>query len=365
MGTEPWGLYPPEINAGRYESGVGPAQWVAAAAEWTAMAAMVTEAIAALGLQVGSITGDWEGAASQRFGVATTPYAAWLTEMVGIATLNSQRSIGVVQAYLTGRAAMVPLAAIVLNRAAARTAQVAGALGAPNTEMVRLEIEYSAFWSHNASVMAAYDAAVTAATTPTPIKPPPSLVVDGATGVASQPLQHLGQQVGQAGANPLASGPSVPSGFMNKYAGPSLSNSSTLAQLFGSGAGSGDAFGGRGAGASAGGAAIGVSASGTGFSSAAGGFLAPPLASFSPANAATSVGHSGPAFGGVQNSPTTPRPAMPMAPPMGRGSRLQQDLDERERETVVAANQEFVITPPTETGPGLAGQEKASASELR
>jgi PPE family len=350
-------MYPPEINAGRYDAGVGPALWVAAAAEWGLMAAMVTEAIAALGLQVGSITGQWEGAASQRFGAATTPYAAWLTEMAGIATLNAQRSLGVVEAYAAGRAAMVPLPVIIANRVAARTAQVIGALGAPNTEMVRLEIEYAAFWSHNATVMTGYDTAVTAATAPTPVNPPPPLVVDAVPG-GSMPgnLQQLAQQLGQGG-NPMTR--TFPSGFMSKYAGPSLGNSSTLARMFGSGSGTGGAFGGRGGGAGAG------SGAGGGFGGVAS-LLSAPLASFSPANAGASIGQSGPAFGGVQNTPSAARPAVPMTPPMGRGSRLQQELDERERESIVAANQEFVAAPALSDAGHRSGEGEISApSQLR
>lgn len=356
MGAEPWGMYPPEINAGRYDAGAGPALWVAAAAEWGLMAAMVAEAIAALGLQVGSITGQWEGAASQRFGAATTPYAAWLNEMAGIATLNAQRSLGVVEAYAAGRASMVPLPVIVANRVAARTAQVIGALGAPNTEMVRLEIEYAAFWSHNATVMSGYDTAVTAATTPTPVSPPPPLVVDAVPG-GSMPgnLQQFAQQLGQGG-NPVGMARTFPSGFMSKYAGPSLRDSSTLARMFGSGTGTGGAFGGRGGAGSA---------HGGGFGGAAG-LLTPPLASFSPANAGASIGQAGPAFGGVQNTATAAKPAVPMTPPMGRGSRLQQELDERERESIMAANQEFVAAPTLSDADARSGEGEISApSQLR
>lgn len=370
MGAEPWGMYPPEINAGRYDAGVGAVLWGSAAAEWGVMAAMVTEAIAALGLQVGSITGQWEGVASQRFGAATAPYAAWLTEMAGVATLNAQRCVGVVQAYAAGRATMVPLPVILVNRAAARTAQVVGALGAPNTEMVRLEIEYAGFWSHNAAVMTAYDSAVTVATAPTPVKPPPALVVDAVPG-GSLPaqLQQVGQQAGQQVGNPVSMPRSVPSGFLDRYAGPSLRDSSTLARMLGSGAGTENAFGGRGAagaGRVGGGSAhAGAGVSG-GFASGVGGLLSPPLASFSPTNAGASMGQSGPAFGGIQNTPTTARPSVPMTPPMGRGSRLQQELDERERERIMAANQEFVAAPELSGAGARNGEGEISApSQLR
>nr|WP_241257435.1 hypothetical protein [Rhodococcus sp. KRD162] len=44
MGAEPWGLYPPEINSGRYDAGIGPATWFAGAVEWAAFAGLVAEA---------------------------------------------------------------------------------------------------------------------------------------------------------------------------------------------------------------------------------------------------------------------------------------------------------------------------------
>ena len=372
MGTEAWGLYPPEVNAGRYDAGVGPAGWVASAAEWGLMAAMVTEAIAALGLQVGSLTGQWEGLASQRFGAVTVPYAEWLTEMAGVATLNAQRSFGVVEAYAAGRTAMVPLPVILANRVAARTAQLAGVLGAPNTEMVRLEIEYAGFWSHNATVMTGYDAAVTTATTPTPVRPPPTLVVDAVPGGSlAGHLQQAGQQAGQhlsqVAGNPVGMPRTVGPGFLDRYAGPSLGDSSTLSRMLGSGSGTGAAFGGR--------SAYGGSGRGAGLGSAAGGFsaggggvglLAPPLASFSPTNLGASMGQSGPAFGGVQNTASAARPTVPMAPPMGRGSRLQQNLDDRQRESIVAADQEFsAVSEDSRGGAENGGEEILAPTQLR
>ena len=340
MGAEPWGLYPPEINAGRYDAGLGPATWIAATAEWTLMAAMVAEAIAALGLQVGSITGQWEGLASQRTSAVSVPFIQWLNEMSGIATLNAQRSLGVVQAYGVGRATMVPTPIIIANRIAARTAQVLGAMGAVNTEMVRLEIEYSAFWSQNASVMTSYDTAVTAATAPTPVPPAPPLVVDAAsgTGIQSQ-LQQLGQQ---GAVNPMGMARSMPAGMASQYAGPTLGNSSALARMLGSGAASDAAFGGRGASAGGGGSSAGAGG-GAGYSGGPSGLLTPPLTAFnSPSHSVG--GGAGAAFGGVQNAASAARPATPMMPPMGRGSQLQKDAEERDREEIIAANQEFAVT---------------------
>ncbi|MBM4574688.1 PPE domain-containing protein [Rhodococcus hoagii] len=326
------------------------------------MAAMVTEAIAALGVQVGSITGQWQGFASAQMSATTAPFAAWLAEMSATATLNAQRSAGVVQAYASGMASMVPLPVVIANRTAARIAQVAGALGAVNTEMVRLEIEYAGFWTHNASVMTGYDAAVTTATTPTPVAPPPPLVVDAVPGVSGQTqLQQLGQQL----ADQFAAGRGAPAGFMSRYAGPSLANSSTLARLLGSGAGTSRAFGGRGASLSGGGGA-GGGVRGAGLSGGLNGLLTPPLATFTPPNGGAGVGQSGPAFGGVQNTASTARPATPMTPPMGRGSKMQQDLEQREREMVTAANQEFVVAPAQSATDNLqSGEEISVRAHLR
>lgn len=342
MGAEPWGLYPPEINSGRYDAGIGPATWFAGAVEWAAFAGLVAEAQAALGVQVGSITGQWEGLASQKTSAAAVPFITWLHEMGGIATLNAQRNFAVVQAYATGRAAMVPTPVIIANRIAARTAQVLGAMGAVNTEMVRLEIEYASFWTHNAGVMTSYDAAVTAATAPTPIPPPPPLVVDAVPGGGIQgQLQNLAQQAG--GANPMGMGRSMMQGIPSQYAGPSLNNSSSLARVLGSGAGTGAAFGGRGASMGGGGAGTGARGAGGGMSGGLSGLLTPPLTAFNAPNMGVGGG-AGSAFGGVQNAASVARPAAPMMPPMGRGSQLQKDVEERDRETIIAADQEFADT---------------------
>lgn len=348
-------MYPPEINAGRYESGVGAPSWVASALKWSMFAGVAIENNVALGAQVGALTGNWQGGASAAFTGRSAPFAAWLAEMQSIAVGNAQTALSVLQAYSIGNASMIPLPLVVANRVAARTAQLAGVLGAPNTEMVRLELEYAGFWSHNAAVMNGYDTAVNTATMYRQIPSPPPLVLDGGFGgveAAQGAVQNAAQSLGQ-------SAQSVPSSVGNglgqagqsmfggqSFAGPSTSESTMWSNLIGGGAG-GDAggglsaFGGGGSGGSAG-----ISGSGGGM----GVGLMPsssPLASMAKPGPVTAGGSSA-GFGGVSNAPTSSRPASPMMPPMHGANKSGDKKDEqRDNPYIVAVDQAFPIADNT------------------
>lgn len=352
MGVEPWGLYPPEINAGRYETGVGAPTFVASALKWTMFAGVTAEAIAVFGSQVGALTGNWDGLAKQSYAAATAPFAAWLGEMEAMATHRAAAQWAVLEAYGTGMATMVPLPVIIANRIAARTAQIAGVLGFPNTEMVRLELEYAAFWAHNASVMTAYDIAVNTATAPTVAPAPPPLVINGA-GAADSVVQSAVQNAAstmQRGVSALQSSSSQAASAVQRgiasstqLAGPGAGDSGMWSSLLGGGAGSGSlgAFGGGGSSMGSGGAGM-AGGSGVGM------MPSQALASMSkPSAVAAAVPVGG--FGGVANAPTTTRPSMPMMPPMtgAHGGQKKQASMPGNSGPIVAAEQEFPVAMPT------------------
>lgn len=365
MGAEPWGLYPPEVNAGRYESGVGPTAWMVAAAEWAVQVGLVAEAIAVLGLQTGAATGNWEGAASRQFGAASVPFAAWLGEMEAMAASNAKACADVVAAWMAGHGSMIPLPVIVANRVAARTAQVIGMLGAPNTEMVRLELEYSAFWAQNAATMTSYDIAANAATVVKPVPLPPPLVLDAAPGASAMAdavgnAMQQGQQSMMSGGRSMASAGnrmlSGPGGLASRYPGPTLSDTSRWSSLMGSGAGAG--FGGGGGGGRGFGGAS-LSGGGMGAAGMMPGLRA-PMASFAPmAPPGSAVGGS--SFPGVTNAPSATRPPMPMAPMNPhRGGSSRSGNDSANHEPVMAAVQEFpvnkIVEEDNSVGISLAGE---------
>lgn len=362
MGVEPWGLYPPEINAGRYESGVGAPTWVASALKWTAFAGLVAESNAVFGAQVVSLTGNWEGVASNSYAAATAPFAAWLADMQTLALTNAAAEWEVLQAYGVGMATMVPLPIIIANRIAARTAQIIGVLGMPNTEMVRLEIEYAAYWVHNALVMTGYDVAVNTATAPKPAPPPPPLVIDGGASAVGSGIQAAGQNALQAlsrGSSSLNSAGSQAASAVQRafsptqFQGPGSGDTGMWNGLLGGGAGAGGlgAFGGGGGGLGGG---IGAGGGGVGMAPS----QAPLAAMSKPTPVAAAIPTGG--FGGVQNAPTATRPSMPMMPPPhGAGNKNKNQEVSSNSAPIIAAEQEFPAAlttglmppenPPTKT----------------
>lgn len=361
MGAEPWGLYPPEINAGRYETGVGPLTWIAAAAEWGAMAAIVSETFAALGIEAGSLTGNWQGLASRRFGEVAVPFVSWLVHMEATALGNAKACADVVQAWIVGNATMVPLPVIIANRVAARTAQVASVLGAPNTEAVRLEIDYAAFWVHNGTVMTGYDIAANTATLVKTVPPPPPLVIGAGAAVTPQDFASSsnGQQqmMGQAqqqmstALSRLTGGPGSQAGILNRYKGPSLSDAGKWSHLLGSGSGG----------------PSGLNAGRLGGAGLNDELLPMPVLSLGGPSAAVQPSASNPVFSGVSNAASTTRPPIPMMPPLsGLGSKSKQSIPQSERNPIIAAIQEFDVRRNLDNAAleGVA-QESENVQELR
>lgn len=356
MPTEVWGMYPPEINAGRYESGVGAPSWVASAVKWSLFAGIAVENNVALAAQVGALTGNWQGAGSGAFAGRSGPFAAWLAEMQAIAVGNAQTALSVLQAYSVGNASMIPLPLVVANRVAARTAQLAGVLGAPNTEMVRLELEYAGFWSHNAAVMNGYDAAVNTATMYRSIPAPPPLVLDGGFGglqAAESAVQNAAQQLGQGVETAHTSvgngmGQTAQSMFGGQsFAGPSAADSTMWSNLIGGGASAGS---GGGLSAFSGGGSGGGSSYGAGGGAGGAGYglmpSASPMASMVKPGPVSAGGPSA-GFGGVSNAPTSARPTSPMMPPMHGANNGNKKSEQRDNTFIVAADQEFPIAGNT------------------
>lgn len=315
------------------------------------MAGLVAETTAALGGQVGALTGNWQGAASGNYGAASVPFAAWLSDMQAASLTNAATAFSVLESYGVGMATMVPLPIIIINRIAARTAQIAGVLGAPNTEMVRLELEYAAFWAHNAAVMTGYDVAVNSATVFKPVPPPPPLVVDGGIGTVGSAASTVQKAAQAAGGGPsqgastvqnamsgLGSGMGNSSVPLADFAGPSTSDSGMWSSMLG-GAGGGGGGGGAGLGGAGGGGGLG------GGGGVGGVMPTAATAAFSkPAAVMPSTPTPSPSFGGVPNAATATRPAMPMMPPMHPSGNRRMTAKQGDTSVIKSAYQEFPVS---------------------
>ncbi|ORW08503.1 MULTISPECIES: PPE domain-containing protein [Mycolicibacter] len=226
MPTEPWGGYIPEINAGRYEAGTGPATWMASAEMWMSFGAMVGSAMGVFAAQVATMGINWLGEAPTAMAASAMAFGEWLVEMEMIAALNAAACTAVATAYAAGEASMIPLPEVNQNRISEMVAEATNFMGCNSGLIAALNAEYAEFWGQNASTMMTYDGEVTTATLPKPTRPPPPLAslassaaglgdaaaraaAKGAIGAASQgSMQGLSQSVGAATqAGSAAEGP--------------------------------------------------------------------------------------------------------------------------------------------------------------
>lgn len=202
MPVEPWGAYPPEMNAARY-NGSGPGAWVAASGAWTAMGVTVAAALGAFFAQKADLAEQVFGVSSAAQLAAAGGYGGWLAGMQALADVQAASLDGAATAYVTGKTTMVPEEAVLANRMAYAAAVSSSILGPADPTAVALAVQYGQMHAENAATMMAYDTAATTATMFKPSPPPPLLVTSmpGETSAetAAQTAQKLFSKNGTAG----------------------------------------------------------------------------------------------------------------------------------------------------------------------
>lgn len=175
MATEPWAGYPPELNAGRIETGVGEPTWVASAGMWTTFASLVGEAMAAWAAEVAAIAANWQGSAPIQLTAVTAPFMAWLMEMEAVAAANALACYGVSEAFAIVNGSLIPTPAVNANRISEMIAEATNFFNINSGLILFLNQQYGQYWTQNAGAMLSYDEAVQIATLPKPSTPPPPL----------------------------------------------------------------------------------------------------------------------------------------------------------------------------------------------
>jgi len=182
MPIEPYPGYPPELNAGRLESGLGPSLWVESGMMWLQFAELAAAAMAAWGAEVAALQANYLGSASAAMVAKSGVMLQYLGEMVAYATVQSLANFAVAMAYGAGRAAMAPLIEVTQNRLDELIAELTNFFGINSGLIAFLNGDYARMWGQNGSTMMTYDGAVTAATAPKTVPPPPFLASAAAAG---------------------------------------------------------------------------------------------------------------------------------------------------------------------------------------
>lgn len=192
------------------ETGVGTATWASSAAMWTTFAGLVTEAMAVMAAELGTITANWHGVAPAKLSAAMAPFLGWLGQMNAVAAANALSCLGVAEAFAVANGGLIPVPAVNANRVSEMIAEATNFFNINGGLILFLNQQYGQYWAQNATTMLTYDQAVQLATIPKPSTPPPPLAdAAGATDMVAEaaslasssvtdPILSGMQQAGQA-----------------------------------------------------------------------------------------------------------------------------------------------------------------------
>src|SRR5690625_1783640 len=197
---EAWGGYMPEVNSGRWEAGTGPETWATAAEVWTNFAEIVLTAGTALVGEIALMTGTTlTGITAVSMMASSVPFFGWLAEMEATALMHAAACATVAESWATASAGIIPLPMVNQNRITEANLEATNFFGINTPAIAELDREYGQFWAQDASSMMSYDSAVTLATTPKMVSPPPPLTNLGQG--AAQSAAQLGQAASSAAQN--------------------------------------------------------------------------------------------------------------------------------------------------------------------
>mgnify|MGYP005813579027 CR=1 FL=1 len=198
-----FGALPPEINSTRMYTGPGPGSLVAAALAWDGLAAeLQTTASLYRSAVAGLTTGRWLGPSSLSMASAFGPYAAWMAGTAARAAETASQAMLAVEAYEAAFAMTVPPPAVMANRAQLAALVASNFFGQNSAAIAATEAEYGAMWAQDAAAMYEYAANSAAASSVTPLVPPPQ--VANPAGVIGQ-ATSVGKAAAGTGAEHAAS----------------------------------------------------------------------------------------------------------------------------------------------------------------
>lgn len=200
MATETWSGYPPEVNSGRWEAGTGPETWMAASAVWTSFAEIVSTATASLMGEIAMMTGSTlTGMTSVSMMASSVPFFGWLAHMESTALMHALACATVAQSWGQCTAGIIPLPVVNQNRITEASLQASNIFGQNSPAIAELDREYGQFWTQDGASMMVYDTAVSLATAPKMVMPPPMLAnLAGGAGQMADNAAQAAQSAGQS-----------------------------------------------------------------------------------------------------------------------------------------------------------------------
>ncbi len=170
---------PPEINTGRLMAGAGPTPMFQAAAAWETLAISLETQAEELAASLASLTGSWQGQASEQAVTATTPMVVWLRTAALQSQKRAMQAIAQANSYMLAMAVTPPLPEIEMNHVTNAVLNATNFLGVNAAPIGVNEADYVRMWEQAAAVMFGYQAETTANTLFEPILPAQPIVMPG------------------------------------------------------------------------------------------------------------------------------------------------------------------------------------------
>jgi PPE-repeat protein len=165
---------PPEINSARIESGPGAAPLMEAATAWSMLAAGIESALSQHVTVTSATAAVWLGPGASAFSAASASFETWMTATAMQALQSATAATMAAAAYETTRAAMVPLVAVLENRAQLMALVATNFLGQNTPAIMATEAIYMEMWAQDIAAMVSYQTESAAATAQlTPAQPAP------------------------------------------------------------------------------------------------------------------------------------------------------------------------------------------------
>ncbi|WP_445163833.1 PPE family protein [Mycobacterium sp. Dal123C01] len=177
---------PPEITSSLMYSGAGAGPLMAAAAAYANLAAEVSATASQWESIISLLTTEqWTGGGSAAAATAAQPIVSYLTETATTLEQASAQATASAAAYEAAFAATVPPPVIAINRSTEAALVATNVLGQNTPAIAALDAQYAAMWVQDATMMATYSAASTAASALTPVTPLATTIDPGAQSFAA------------------------------------------------------------------------------------------------------------------------------------------------------------------------------------
>jgi PPE-repeat protein len=175
---------PPEVVSARIHAGPGAESLVEASGAWQRLATSLEESAATNAAALSSLTEAWQGPSATAMAESVEQYLSWLRSTAQQCQQIAVGARDAVAAFISVRAAVVPLALVSANRIRLAQLWATNQFGINLPAIAETEDEYLGMWANNSAAMSRYLAASAHATTLPLFSSPPAIA--NAAGLAAQ-----------------------------------------------------------------------------------------------------------------------------------------------------------------------------------